>query len=189
MVGCWYRQNHNDGTAPAAPEHWCLQVSSNASMSSQHWWLVSMLLAAVTLLIALWLTVLGYWPILIAALLHLLLAGIGLRTAVIENRCSETICVEAEHISVVQQQRQRQRHWQQTAHWLRLALQQRSQRGIPALILHANGEQLELGRFLNEQEKATLLLQLWQRTQARVSAKDQALSRRMAGAEIVSRPL
>lgn len=158
-------------------------------MSSQQWWLVSLLLASVTLVIALWLTLLGYWPILVAALLHLLLAGIGLRTAIAENRCSETICIDAESITVAQRQRERERYWQQSLHWLRLELRQHEQRGIPALILHANGKHLELGRFLNEQEKATLLMQLYAKTQAQVSARDQAVLRRMADTNIVSRPL
>jgi len=189
MVGCWYRQDHRDSAEHAAAEHWCLQVSSNASMSSQHWWLVSMLLAAVTLIIAVWLTVLGFWPILIAAVLHLLLAGIGLRTAIAENRCSETICIEADKVSVVHRHRHRQRRWQQSLHWLRLELQQREQRSIPALILHANGSQLELGGFLNEQEKATLLMQLSARMDAHVSARDLRMARSMAEQEIVSRPV
>jgi uncharacterized membrane protein len=156
-------------------------------MSNQQWWLASMLLACVTLTIALWLTLLGYWPIMVAAILHLLLAGFGLRKAIAENRCSETICIENNTISVRQRQHLSHRHWQQALHWLRLEWRASRQRDNPALILHADGRQLELGAFLTSDEKAALLLQLHSRLDAQISAHDLRQARRLAETGLVSR--
>ncbi len=156
-------------------------------MSNQQWWLASMLLACVTLTIALWLSLLGYWPIMIAAIAHLLLAGFGLRKAIAENRCSETICIESNTISVRQRQHLSQHHWQQALQWLRLEWRTSRQRHNPALILHADGRQLELGAFLSSSEKAALLLQLHSRLDAQISADDLRQARRMATTGLVSR--
>lgn len=156
-------------------------------MSSQQWWLASMLLACVTLTIALWLTFLGYWPIMVVAILHLLLAGFGLRKAIAENRCSETICIESNTISVRQRQNRCQHHWQQALQWLRLEWRASRQRADPTLILHADGRQLELGAFLSSHEKAALLLQLHSRLDAQISAHDLRQARRLATAGLVSR--
>ena len=186
MVGCWYKRL-GSCHADQGIEHWCLHSSSNVSMSSQQWWLASMLLACVTLTIALWLTFLGYWPIMVVAILHLLLAGFGLRKAIAENRCSETICIETDIINVRQRQNRSQHHWQQALQWLRLEWGASRQRHNPALILHADGRQLELGAFLSSDEKAALLLQLHSRLDVQISAHDLRQARRLATTGLVSR--
>ena len=105
----------------------------------------------------------GYWPVLPFAGLEVLLLGIAFYRCLLRSQLREVITVSAEVVSVEKGRHQPQEHWECPRVWARVALQQAPIAWYPRRLTVAfQGRQVEIGQFLNEEERGVLAEELQQ---------------------------
>jgi uncharacterized membrane protein len=133
----------------------------NFSLGAEGLVLVVLALAVVTLSMAVLLTVLGYWPILLIAVLQLVLVSWILIRAWRQAWIVERVEVDCEHIRVVRKRFRRTERYSFSTAWTAIALERPRHRWhAPRLWLQSKGVRLELGAFLNQEERVQLYMQL-----------------------------
>ncbi len=121
------------------------------------------LLGVVTLALASTLAWLGYWPILLIAVVQLALVAWVLIRAWYAAWIVERVEIDADRIRVVRMQQSGQHSWNLEARWARIWLEPAAVRWYaPRLIVRSKGESVELGAFLSEAEKRELAAHLGQ---------------------------
>lgn len=121
------------------------------------------LISSVTLLIAVFLTVLGYWPVLAFAGLHLLIVGWALRLAWRNNW--HVVRFVLDHHRLRLQGNHAGHDWQAElpSAWCRIRYQAGSPPAAANRVwLICRDTRLELGRFLNDQERELLAQRMQQ---------------------------
>ena len=114
-------------------------------------------LAALSLTIAGLLAWQGYWPILAVALVQLAVVSVLLVRAWQTAWVQECIEFSDGRISVVRQRHDREQVYGLDGHWARVWLQQpRHPWYAPRVLLRSCGRELELGGFLNVEDRARL---------------------------------
>ncbi|MEE4295450.1 MAG: DUF2244 domain-containing protein [Wenzhouxiangella sp.] len=123
-------------------------------------------LCLVTLLVVAWPVVMGLWPILVVALLHLLAVGWCFRRAWRSNWAREIYRLDEDAI-VVEQLKVNQRlrtEWPVAWTWIR---KERDRFGDLRCFLMSQGKQQEIGSFLPVSERERLAYMLDQRLRPR----------------------
>lgn len=128
-----------------------IEILSNLSLSLDRLAGVFLLLSAVTLLVALLPTLMGYWPIMAIALIHLAAVGWCFRLAWRGHWARQDITVDADRVRVETRTARELRASEWPAGWVRV--EQRSVRGEPRIWLGLHGERVEIGRFVPPQER------------------------------------
>ena len=128
-----------------------IEVLANLSLTLDRLAGVFLALSAATLLVALLPTLLGYWPIMAIAILHLAIVGWCFRLAWRGNWARQDITVDDERIVVeFRTAKKRQSHELPTG-WVRV--EQRTVRGEPRIFLVLHEKRIEIGSFVPASER------------------------------------
>jgi uncharacterized membrane protein len=105
----------------------------------------------------------GYWPVLPFAGFEVIVLGIAFYLCLLRSQLREVITVNAEVVIVEKGRHQPQEHWECPRAWARVALQRSPIAWYPMrLTIAFQGRQVEIGRFLNDEERRVLAAELQQ---------------------------
>jgi uncharacterized membrane protein len=146
-----------------APEHLPLRIDlrPNCSLTpeSARWFVGS--LAAITLGIAGFFTLRGFWPILPFAGLEVGLLVWAVRTSMRAGHEAQTITIGEDSVVVESRHNKRFSRLVFPRHWARVKLLAPRARQHPSrLVIELHGRRCEVGRFLNEDERRALAARL-----------------------------
>ena len=137
--------------ADAENQAFRIEVLANLSVTLDRLAAVFLALSAATLLVALLPTLLGYWPIMVIAIVHLAIVGWCLRLAWRGNWARQDITVDGDRVVVeYRTTRTRQSHVFPTG-WVRV--QQQIVRGEPRIFLLLHDKRIEIGSFVPANER------------------------------------
>jgi uncharacterized membrane protein len=132
-----------------------IDAKSNLSMSLDRLATVFLGLSAVTLLIALGPLILGLWPILLVAIVHLLIVGWCLRLAWRGNWARERLTVDSKDLAVEHYDLRNRSRTLWPVAWVRI-VQEPGSMGDIRLFLQCRGHRQEIGAFLPVTERLEL---------------------------------
>ena len=105
----------------------------------------------------------GYWPVLPFAGFEVIVLGIAFYLCLLRSQLREVITVNAEVVIVEKGRHQPQEHWECPRAWARVALEHSPIAWYPMrLTIAFQGRQVEIGRFLNDEERRVLAAELQQ---------------------------
>lgn len=110
-----------------------------------------LVLSAVTLLVALWPTIMGFWPIMAIALVHLAIVGICFRLAWRGHWARQDISVEGEQVLIKHRSAKREQITRWPVSRVRVAVETNKEE--PHVFLRLHDRQIELGKFLPAPER------------------------------------
>jgi len=128
-----------------------IAVLANLSLTLDRLAGIFLVLSAATLLVALLPTLLGYWPIMVIAFLHLAVVGWCFRAAWRGNWARQDITVDAERIMVEYRTARHSHRHELPTDWVRV--EQSAMRGEPRVFLVLHDKRLEIGSFLPPGER------------------------------------
>lgn len=106
-------------------------------------------------------TVFGFWPVLPAAAMEMILLGWALHESLARRHHAEILTITDSDVSIESRDRSRSREIVFQRHWARVRLSLPASRLHPSrLIIESHGRQCELGGFLTEDERRGLALRL-----------------------------
>lgn len=154
-VGAMADQADGSGT----PVH-CIVIAPNQSLSSLH--LVELYGGGllVSLAIATVLAWLGYWPILVFAVLEWLAIGGCVRVLARAGRYREVVTITADLVKVEKRDRERVECIRFQRHWASIERQGSGSWYPSRLLIKSHGTQCEIGRCLTEDERRALKVRL-----------------------------
>lgn len=132
-----------------------IEARSNLSMTLDRLMAVFAGLGLFTLLVTAWPVILGLWPVLLAALLHLALVGWCFRAAWRGNWARDRLHIEGEDLVVEQFRAGRQSRSEWPVAWTRVHAELGRLADVRVFV-SAQGRQQELGAFLPTGERAEL---------------------------------
>lgn len=119
--------------------------------------------ATVSVSIAVSFAMIGFWPILPFAGLELFGLAFALYICALGNRRCQVITVSQDEVLIEKGQHEPEEHWQLPTTWVRVSLDTVSSSWYPRrLRIWSHGKGVEIGEFLNEEERETLAGQLKQ---------------------------
>jgi uncharacterized membrane protein len=105
----------------------------------------------------------GFWPVLPFAGLEVIVLGIALNVCLARSQVREVVTVNADVVTVEKGRHQPQEHWECPRAWARVALERSPIEWYPRrLVVAFQGRQVEVGQFLNEEERGVLADELKQ---------------------------
>lgn len=128
-----------------------IEVLANLSLTLDRLAGFFLLLSGVTLLVALLPTVLGYWPIMAIAILHLALVGWCFRLAWRGNWARQDITIDSDRVRIETRTARSADCEEWPTGWVRLHRQR--VRGEPRVSLGLHGRRVEIGPFLPASER------------------------------------
>ena len=141
--------------------NWRIVIRPNRSLTRRQLQLAFLGIAVVCLGIASAFAVIGLWPILPFAGFEVIVVGVGLYLSAAGGQATEVVSVGGETVAVEKGRRQVSRRWEMQRAWAQVRLLPPKIRWYPSrLVLRSHGKALELGGFLNEQERQQLAGQL-----------------------------
>lgn len=132
-----------------------VESRSNLSMSLNRLVTVFLGLSAVTLLVALGPLILGLWPILLVAVIHLLIVGWCLRLAWRGNWAREKISIGREIMSVEHYELRKRFNSEWPVAWVRVRVEP-ARLGEARVFLDCKGRSQQIGEFLPVNERLEL---------------------------------
>gem|GEM_PF-842161 len=111
-----------------------------------------LVLSAVTLSVALLPTLLGYWPIMAVAIVHLAIVGWCFRLAWRGNWARQDVLIDRERIRVLTSTHKKQDRLEWPVQWVRVETE--CVRGEVRTFLALHGQRCEIGRFLSDAERS-----------------------------------
>lgn len=129
----------------------CLELLSNLSLTLDRLAGTFLVISAVTLLVALLPTLMGYWPIFAIAVIHLAIVGWCFRLAWRGFWRRQHICVSDDGVTVTDCSARGTRTQNWPAEWVRVEVDHRGPE--PRLMLRLHGERVELGAFAPVEER------------------------------------
>ena len=138
-----------------AGQEFKVALFSNLSMSLDRFFAVFLVLSAVTLMVAMYPLMLGLWPVMAIALIHILCVGLCFRSAWRGNWARQTLHFGAETVTIEHLARDEQWSIEWPLPWLRL-VEKQDPRGHHRLFLAMQGQTKEIGGFLPDQERQAL---------------------------------
>ncbi len=118
-------------------------------------------IAGVVLTVALAFTLMGLWPILPFAGLELALLGYCFYRCAANGQFCEVVTVGTDTVKVEKGRGRPESHWDLPRAWAAVAIERHAVRGHPSrLFLRSHGRRVELGKFLNEDERRGLAVDL-----------------------------
>ncbi|HET6655042.1 MAG TPA: DUF2244 domain-containing protein [Gammaproteobacteria bacterium] len=141
------------------PVH-CIVIAPNQSLSSLH--LVELYGGGllVSLAIATVLAWLGYWPILVFAVLEWLAIGGCVCVLLRAGRYREVVTITVDQVTVEKRDRERIASMSFQRHWASVERQGSSSWYPSRLLIRSRGTQCEIGRCLTEDERRALKVRL-----------------------------
>lgn len=138
-----------------------IEIRSNLSMTLDRLAAVFLGLSALVLLAALGPTILGFWPIMVAAIIHLILVGWCLRLAWRGNWARERVVIGHDDVTIehFDQHSLTLSHWPSA--WVRVVLEDRKP-GDARVVVTCQGRRQTIGTFLSHTEQVELVRTLRQ---------------------------
>ncbi len=141
--------------------HWRIVIRPNRSLTQRQLQLAFLGIAAVCLGIASAFAAIGMWPILPFAGAEVFVVGIGFYLSARSGQETQVVSIDGETLAVEMGRRQRSQRWVLQRAWTQIHLLPPQIRWYPSrLVLRSHGKVVELGGFLNEQEREQLAGQL-----------------------------
>lgn len=128
-----------------------IEVLANLSLTLDRLAGFFLVLSAVTLLTALLPTLLGYWPVMVIAIVHLAIVGWCFRLAWRGNWARQDITVDAERVSIDICTAERQQHHELPTSWVRV--ERHWHAGDPRVELVLHDRRIEVGSFVPADER------------------------------------
>jgi len=114
-------------------------------------------IALVSLGIATWLAVLGFWPVLPFAGAELALLAGALYACALRTHSAEVVSVDGSTVAVEKGRRAPEQRWEFPRAWTRVRLLRSAARWYPSrLVVGSHGRTVTVGEFLNEEERRHL---------------------------------
>lgn len=136
-------------------------IVPNCSISATGLWLFYASIAGVTLALASWYALHGFWPVLAFAFLELLALGLCLRASWRHARYAEVITVSGAQVTVDKGDGRHLEHREFSRYWAHLVVHDPATRLHPArLYIRSHGVECEIGRCLTEDERRSLMRRL-----------------------------
>ncbi|NEZ03974.1 DUF2244 domain-containing protein [Wenzhouxiangella sp. XN201] len=132
-----------------------IEARSNLSMTLDRLALVFLGLSAVTLLVALGPLILGYWPIMLAAIVHLLVVGWCLRIGWRGNWARERLTIDRDKLEIDHYDARQRTHSEWPAAWVRVLVEEQ-RLGERQVVVTCCGRRQIVGRFLPAGERLEL---------------------------------
>lgn len=132
-----------------------IEARSNLSMSLDRLAAVFLGLSAVTLLVALGPLLLGLWPIMLAAFVHLLVVGWCMRLAWRGNWARERIEIDRNRLRIDHFDVRQKTHSEWPSAWVRVQVEEQRM-GDRRVVVSCHGRQQVVGDFLPTAEKLAL---------------------------------
>ena len=108
----------------------------------------------------------GYWPVLPFAGLEVIVLGIAFYRCLSRSQLREVVTVGSEVVSVEKGRQQPQQRWECPRAWARVVLEHAPIAWYPRRLTVAfQGRRVEIGQFLNEEERGVLADELRQALQ------------------------
>jgi uncharacterized membrane protein len=138
-----------------------IEIRPNCSLSVRGAQAFFLSACAGPLIIAAFLALRGFWPVLPFAGLEMALLGWALHSSLQRRFHSQTITVTEVNVSVDTRARRGVEHVVFPRHWAQVKLRRPAARLHPSrLTIESHGHQCELGSFLTEEERRGLALRL-----------------------------
>ncbi|MDX2458269.1 MAG: DUF2244 domain-containing protein [Gammaproteobacteria bacterium] len=103
----------------------------------------------------------GFWPVLPFAGLEVVVLGIAFYLCHARSQLREVISVNVDVVTVERGRHRAQEHWECPRAWARISLQRSPLAWYPSrLAIAFQGRQVEIGKFLTEQERCELAEEL-----------------------------
>ena len=137
--------------------HWQFVIRPNRSLTRRQLQLVFVAIAAFCLGIASVFAVLGMWPVLPFAGAEVIAVGVGFYLSAMGGRETEVVSVRSDRVAVEKGRRQVRQRWELQRAWAQIRLLPPRIRWYPTrLVIRSHGSEVELGGFLNEEERRRL---------------------------------
>ena len=137
--------------------NWRIVIRPNRSLTRRQLQLAFAVIAAVCLGIASVFAAFGMWPVLPFAGLEVLAVGAGLYLSARTGRETEVVSVVRDTVAVDKERRSNHQRFELKRAWLQVCLLPPRLRWYPSrLVLRSHGTDIELGGFLNEDERRRL---------------------------------
>lgn len=138
-----------------------IRIAPNCSLRPRSAALFFASICSVSFAIAGFLALRGMWPVLPFAGLEMLVLACALRLSMRRRFWSQTIRLTEERVQVETRNGSRVQQIEFTRHWARVKLRDADFRLHPSrLLIESHGRTCEIGRFLNEEERRALAVQL-----------------------------
>lgn len=138
-----------------------IMVMPNRAMPWQQIMLIYFLISTVTIIIALGFFSQGFTLILPFAGLELTALGVVLYISAWRSNIKEVVCVADDKIRIEIGHNTAEKVFEIDRTWAQVVLQRSWNNWYPSrLLLRSHGRQLEIGKFLNEQERQRLAIEL-----------------------------
>lgn len=99
----------------------------------------------------------GFWTVLPFAGLEVVVLGAAFYLCVSRSQIREVVTVNADIVTIEKGRQQPREHWECPRAWARVILEHSPIAWYPSrLVVAFQGQQVEIGRFLNEQERREL---------------------------------
>ncbi len=135
--------------------HWLIRP--NQSLSWEGAVKVYIAIAAFCLAVGIVFALHGFWPVLPFAGLEVAVLGFAFFTCLSRSQQREIVTIDAERVSVEKGRRKPHEHWECPLAWARVDLQRSPNAWYPSRLSMAfQGRRVEIGAFLNEQERCEL---------------------------------
>ncbi len=119
------------------------------------------MIAACCLVVGIFFALHGFWPVLPFAGLEIAVLGIAFYLCLVRSQRQEVVSVNANVVTVEKGWREPQDHWECPRAWARIRLVRSPINWYPShLSVAFQGEQVEIGSFLNEKERCSLAMEL-----------------------------
>ena len=137
--------------------NWRIVIRPNRSLTRRQLQLVFVGIAIVCLGIASGFAVFGMWPVLPFAGAEVMVVGIGFYLSARGGLEAEVVLVGGDKVAVEKGRRQIRQRWELQRPWAQIRLLAPKIRWYPSrLVIRSHGKAVELGGFLNEQERQQL---------------------------------
>ncbi len=139
----------------AAPRR--IVIVPNRSLSLTGLWLFYASIVCVTLGLALWYTLHGFWPVLAWAVVEMLVLGVCLHICWRQGRYGEVITMNGDCIVVDKGDGRHMEHREFSRYWTQLVVHEPASRLHPQrLCIRSHGEECEIGHCLTQAERGSL---------------------------------
>lgn len=137
--------------------NWRIVVRPNRSLTRRQLQLVFLVIAGICLSIASVFAVLGMWPVLPFAGAEVIAVGIGFYLSAVSGRETEVVSVNSDEVAVEKVRSRLTQRWVTQRAWAQIRLLPPRIRWYPTrLVIRSHGNEVELGAFLNEDERLQL---------------------------------
>ena len=137
--------------------NWQIVIRPNRSLTWRQTQLAFLILAAVCLTIAAAFALVGFWPVLPFAGAEIMAVGAGLYLCALDGRETEIVSVHGDKVEVEKSRPRRSNRWEFQRAWAQIRLLPPRVHWYPTrLVIRSHGREVQLGGFLNEDERQQL---------------------------------